>query len=45
MCCWLLDKCYDDMELMAKFYDKGCIQRRRMVSTTPFEHISYQTAY
>ncbi|CAN1164543.1 Asparagine--tRNA ligase, cytoplasmic 1 [Linum perenne] len=38
------DKCYDDMEMMAKFYDKGCIHRLRMVSTAPFERISYQMA-
>ncbi|CAN1185508.1 Asparagine--tRNA ligase, cytoplasmic 1 [Linum perenne] len=44
MSCWLLDKCYDDMELMAKLYDKGCIDRLRMVSTTPFERISYTEA-
>ncbi|CAN1758294.1 Asparagine--tRNA ligase, cytoplasmic 1 [Linum perenne] len=44
MCCWLLEKCYDDMEHMVEFYDKGCIERLRMVSTTPFERISYTEA-
>ncbi|XP_011008896.1 PREDICTED: asparagine--tRNA ligase, cytoplasmic 1-like [Populus euphratica] len=44
MCQWLLDKCLDDMELMAKLYDKGCIDRLRMVSSTPFERISYTEA-
>ncbi|CAI0543719.1 unnamed protein product, partial [Linum tenue] len=38
---WLIDKCCDDMELMA---DKGCIDRLRMVASTPFERISYTEA-
>ncbi|KAF2285168.1 hypothetical protein GH714_038921 [Hevea brasiliensis] len=41
---WLLDKCLDDMELMAKLYDKGCIDRLRMVASTPFKRISYTEA-
>ncbi|CAI0627277.1 unnamed protein product [Linum tenue] len=41
---WLLDKCSDDMELMAKLYDKVCIDRLRMVASTPFERISYTEA-
>ncbi|KAJ6746401.1 hypothetical protein OIU74_028968 [Salix koriyanagi] len=44
MCQWLLNKCFDDMELMAKLYDKGCIDRLRMVSSTPFERITYTEA-
>lgn len=44
MCQWLLDKCFDDMELMAKLYDKGCIDRLKMVASTPFERISYTEA-
>lgn len=44
MCQWLLDKCFDDMELMAKLYDKGCIDRLRMVASTPFKRISYTEA-
>ncbi|KAJ9183857.1 hypothetical protein P3X46_007662 [Hevea brasiliensis] len=44
MCQWLLDKCLDDMELMAKLYDKGCIDRLRMVASTPFKRISYTEA-
>lgn len=44
MCKWLLDKCLDDMELMAKLYDKGCIDRLRLVSSSPFERISYTEA-
>ncbi|TXG49857.1 hypothetical protein EZV62_025732 [Acer yangbiense] len=44
MCHWLLDKCLDDMEFMAKNYDKTCIDRLRMVASTPFERISYTEA-
>ncbi|PKI66108.1 hypothetical protein CRG98_013516 [Punica granatum] len=31
LCNWLLDNCLDDMEFLAKNYDKGCINRLRMV--------------
>ncbi|KAG8487366.1 hypothetical protein CXB51_020917 [Gossypium anomalum] len=34
MCKWLLEKCLDDMEFMAKSYDKGCINRLKMVAST-----------
>ncbi|KAJ4846267.1 Asparagine--tRNA ligase, cytoplasmic 1 [Turnera subulata] len=44
MCQWLLDKCFDDMQLMAKLYDKGCIDRLKMVASTPFQRISYTEA-
>ncbi|XP_065881667.1 asparagine--tRNA ligase, cytoplasmic 1-like [Euphorbia lathyris] len=44
MCQWLLEKCPDDMELMAKFYDKGCVDRLKMVASTPFERITYTKA-
>ncbi|XP_044462007.1 asparagine--tRNA ligase, cytoplasmic 1-like [Mangifera indica] len=44
LCQWLLDKCLDDMEFMAKSYDKSCIDRLRMVASTPFERISYTEA-
>uniref|UniRef100_A0A2P2KAJ8 Asparaginyl-tRNA synthetase family protein n=1 Tax=Rhizophora mucronata TaxID=61149 RepID=A0A2P2KAJ8_RHIMU len=44
MCQWLLDKCLDDMELMAKLYDRSCIDRLRMVASTLFERISYTEA-
>ncbi|CAN1314105.1 Asparagine--tRNA ligase, cytoplasmic 3 [Linum perenne] len=37
-------QCYDDMEHMVEFYDKCCNERLRMVSTTPFERISYTEA-
>lgn len=44
MCKWLLEKCFDDMEFMAKNYDKGCIDRLKMVASTPFVRISYTKA-
>ncbi|KAE8682811.1 Asparagine--tRNA ligase [Hibiscus syriacus] len=44
MCNWLLDKCLDDMEFMAKSYDKGCIDRLKMVASTPFVQITYTEA-
>lgn len=44
MCKWLLDKCLDDMELMAKLYDKTCIDRLKMVASAPFERITYDRA-
>ncbi|MBA0810387.1 hypothetical protein Gohar_002389, partial [Gossypium harknessii] len=44
MCNWLLDKCLDDMQFMAKSYDKGCIDRLRMVASIPFVRISYTEA-
>ncbi|OWM77776.1 asparagine--tRNA ligase, cytoplasmic 1-like [Punica granatum] len=44
LCNWLLDNCFDDMEFMAKNYDKGCIDRLRMVGSTPFERVSYTEA-
>ncbi|XP_065863807.1 asparagine--tRNA ligase, cytoplasmic 1-like [Euphorbia lathyris] len=44
MCKWLLDKCRDDMELMAKLYDKGCIDRLTTVASTSFERITYTKA-
>ncbi|OWM70315.1 hypothetical protein CDL15_Pgr027217 [Punica granatum] len=44
LCKWLLDNCLDDMEFLAKNYDKGCIDRLRMVGSTPFERVSYTEA-
>ena len=41
---WLLDNCYDDMEFMADKFDKGCINRLKMVASTPFERITYTKA-
>lgn len=44
LCQWLLDNCFDDMEFMADKFDKTCIERLRMVASTPFERISYTEA-
>ncbi|XP_021894917.1 asparagine--tRNA ligase, cytoplasmic 1-like [Carica papaya] len=44
MCQWLLDKCLDDMQFMAKNYDKGCIDRLNLVASTPFVRITYMEA-
>lgn len=44
MCEWLLEKCYDDMEFMAKNADEGCIERLKLVATTPFERVTYTEA-
>ncbi|EXB24684.1 Asparagine--tRNA ligase, cytoplasmic 1 [Morus notabilis] len=44
LCQWLLDNCYDDMEFMADKFDKGCINRLKLVSSTPFERITYTKA-
>ncbi|XP_073100288.1 asparagine--tRNA ligase, cytoplasmic 3 isoform X2 [Elaeis guineensis] len=44
LCRWLLDHCHDDMEFMAKNFDKTAIDRLKLVSSTPFERISYTMA-
>ncbi|KAJ0261551.1 Asparagine--tRNA ligase [Hirschfeldia incana] len=44
MCKWLLEKRYDDMELMAKNFDKGCIDRLKLVASTPFGRLTYTEA-
>ena len=44
LCQWLLDNCIDDMEFMAKNFDKGSIDHLRMVASMPFERISYAEA-
>lgn len=44
LCQWLLDNCYDDMEFMAKNFDKGAIDRLKMVASTPFVRITYTEA-
>ncbi|KAL2653357.1 hypothetical protein R1flu_021485 [Riccia fluitans] len=41
---WLLDHCLDDMEYIVKMYDKGAVERLRMVATTPFVRITYTEA-
>ncbi|VVB16234.1 unnamed protein product [Arabis nemorensis] len=44
MCQWLLEKCYDDMELIAKNFDKECIDRLKLVASTPFGRVTYTEA-
>uniref|UniRef100_A0ACD5YVC7 Uncharacterized protein n=1 Tax=Avena sativa TaxID=4498 RepID=A0ACD5YVC7_AVESA len=44
LCQWLLDHCQEEMEFMVKSQDKEAIKRLKMVSSTPFERISYTKA-
>lgn len=44
LCQWLIDNCLDDMEFMAKNFDKSCIERLKMVASTPFVRITYTEA-
>ncbi|CAH8355353.1 unnamed protein product [Eruca vesicaria subsp. sativa] len=44
MCTWLLDNCYDDLEVMANNVDDGCIERLKLVASTPFVRITYTDA-
>ncbi|XP_057966970.1 asparagine--tRNA ligase, cytoplasmic 1 [Malania oleifera] len=44
LCHWLLDNCLDDMEFMAKHFDKSAIDRLKLVASTPFERITYTDA-
>lgn len=44
MCQWLLDNCHEDMQFMADKFDKGCIDRLKMVASTPFIRLSYTEA-
>ncbi|CAA7062509.1 unnamed protein product [Microthlaspi erraticum] len=44
MCEWLLEKCDDAMEFMAKNADEGCIERLKSVAMTPFERVTYTEA-
>ncbi|KAF9602657.1 hypothetical protein IFM89_030545 [Coptis chinensis] len=44
LCKWLLEHCRDDMEFMVKNFDKTAIDRLEMVSSTPFERITYTRA-
>ncbi|KAA8534884.1 hypothetical protein F0562_029900 [Nyssa sinensis] len=44
LCQWLLDNCLDDMEFMVKNFDKGAIDRLRMVASSDFVRISYTDA-
>nr|ACU23233.1 unknown [Glycine max] len=44
MCQWLLDNCLEDMEFMADKFDKGCIDRLKLVASTPFIRVTYTEA-
>ncbi|KAL1318795.1 hypothetical protein HN51_071087 [Arachis hypogaea] len=44
LCQWLLDNCLEDMKFMADKFDKGCIDRLKMVASTPFVRVSYTEA-
>lgn len=44
LCQWLLDNCLEDMEFMADKFDKGCIDRLKMVASTPFIRLTYTEA-
>ncbi|KAK8950943.1 Asparagine--tRNA ligase, cytoplasmic 1 [Platanthera zijinensis] len=44
LCKWLLDHCIEDMEFMVKNFDKTAIERLKLVTSTPFERISYTRA-
>ncbi|XP_019192041.1 PREDICTED: asparagine--tRNA ligase, cytoplasmic 1 [Ipomoea nil] len=44
LCQWLLDNCLDDMEFIAKFIDKGAIDRLRLVASSDFRRITYTEA-
>ncbi|KAH7543011.1 hypothetical protein FEM48_Zijuj02G0137300 [Ziziphus jujuba var. spinosa] len=44
LCRWLLDTCIDDLKSMADKFDKSCIDRLTMVSSSPFERITYTKA-
>ncbi|KAM3196593.1 hypothetical protein ACQJBY_072343 [Aegilops geniculata] len=44
LCKWLLEHCMEDMEFMAKTHDKAAIERLELVSSTPFERVSYTKA-
>ncbi|KAG6588323.1 Asparagine--tRNA ligase, cytoplasmic 1 [Cucurbita argyrosperma subsp. argyrosperma] len=44
LCQWLLDNCLDDMKFMADKYDRTCIDRLKLVSSTPFVRTSYTEA-
>lgn len=43
LCQWLLDNCIEDMEFL-KTFDEAAIERLKLVSSSPFERISYTKA-
>ena len=44
LCRWLLDHCLDDMQFMARMFDKTAVDRLKLVASTPFARISYTDA-
>ncbi|CAI8619707.1 unnamed protein product [Vicia faba] len=44
LCQWLLDNCLEDMQFMADKIDKGCIDRLKLVASSPFVRLSYTEA-
>ncbi|KAF1882646.1 hypothetical protein Lal_00002826 [Lupinus albus] len=44
LCQWLLDNCLEDMKFMADKFDKSCIDRLKLVASTPFVRVSYTEA-
>ncbi|KAL0289369.1 UNVERIFIED_CONTAM: Asparagine--tRNA ligase, cytoplasmic 1, partial [Sesamum radiatum] len=44
LCEWLVDHCYDDMELMAKFIDKTALQRLEVVAQSKFPRVGEAVA-
>ncbi|XP_047063438.1 asparagine--tRNA ligase, cytoplasmic 1-like [Lolium rigidum] len=44
LCKWLLDHCQEEIEFMVKSHDKDAMERLKLVSSTPFERISYTKA-
>ncbi|KAL0289370.1 UNVERIFIED_CONTAM: Asparagine--tRNA ligase, cytoplasmic 1, partial [Sesamum radiatum] len=44
LCEWLVDHCYDDMELMAKFIDKTALQRLEVVAQSMFPRVGEAVA-
>ncbi|KMT15730.1 hypothetical protein BVRB_3g057100 [Beta vulgaris subsp. vulgaris] len=44
MCQWLLDRCLDDMVVIAKLFDNTAIDRLKMVASTAFVRITYTEA-
>ncbi|EKX36778.1 hypothetical protein GUITHDRAFT_97505 [Guillardia theta CCMP2712] len=43
-CVRVLEECMDDLVLLSKMYDKGCIDRVRAVASQPFGRCSYTEA-
>ncbi|KAL0294668.1 UNVERIFIED_CONTAM: Asparagine--tRNA ligase, cytoplasmic 1 [Sesamum radiatum] len=44
LCEWLLERCYDDLELIAKFIDKTALQRLEVVAKSKFPRVGEAVA-